>query len=115
MFEFGSVEDRARLYMDVAHTVRGPYDDPNRSDPEALAISLAYCRIACETAVAEAVNDDVIDYLVNKHDEIFKALCWADRGFRNTVLNTNKIQWLGGHEPENIAKYRRFAKEASAN
>ena len=101
--------------MDHAHTFTGPYDDYDRDDKEALAIRLTYLRMAHDTAFEMEAEDDVINYLVEQHDNIFKKLCDVDDAFRDRVLNTHKIKWLGGYAPENIAKYKGFAKESSAN
>ena len=117
MFLFGSPEDTASLYWNEAISQQGPevadchYEDMTQ---EELEVALVYARIAYETARYDKAPDEVIEYIVNQHDEIFQLLMVADPEFRARVLSPKQyITWLGGFSAENIAKYKNFALSAS--
>lgn len=111
MFDFGAPEDTAQLFWTSALKVRGPKlpETPvDEMSEEELRNAIAYCYLAHQKAQEEGASDEVMQVLVDQHDEVFEALAVASGRFRDNVLN-NRIHWMGGWDPENIAKYKRLA------
>lgn len=111
MFDFGSPEDTAQLFWAAALAVTGPKlpEVPiDEMEEEDLRKAISYCYLAYQKAEQEGASDAVLEVLVQEHDKVFQALAEASQRFRNKV-QYGKIHWLGGWDPENIAKYKKLA------
>ena len=111
MFFFGSPEQTARVYWEQAVAQQGPpfkeasLDEMTEQD---IKIAMAYVRMAWERAFHDEAPQDVIDFLVNQYDGLFERLAVISEDFKS-IIGTSKHRWLGGYDPENIAKYKRLA------
>lgn len=115
MFYFGSVEDQATMYWEQALGQLGPLmpkaplDELSMQD---LRHALAYARMAYEAAETDGAPASTLNLLMERHDAVFEALAAVDDGFRDRVLGKafgKQPVWLGGYDPENIAKYKALA------
>lgn len=115
MFSFGSPEDQATVYWEEALGKLGPLmpqaplDELSMQD---LRHALAYARMAYEAAIEDEAPIDTLDVLLERHDAVFEALAAVDDKFRDRVLGKTfgkQPVWLGGYDPENIAKYKALA------
>lgn len=125
MFNFGTAEDNANLFLEGALSARGPLLPDVHADEmsvQDLRNALAYARMAYEAALEAGAGDDTLDVLLARHDAVFEALAAVDDTFKGRVLGTvpGRIIWLGGYSEDNIAKYKLLAsgvslEELSAN
>lgn len=110
MFNFGSPEDTARLYLEGAsQTGGGGLQDKNYSEmsEEQLRNTLIYYRIAYYRATMSEASEDVVDVIVAGHDELFLYLLEGMDGFRDLVCSRihsplndwKKYYELAGCEP----------------
>lgn len=115
MFHFGSEEDQAAVYWQAALGKLGPklpeahLDDLSLGD---IRHALAYARMAYEAALNDGAPSGTLDILLERHDALFGYLASVDDDFKGRVLGTRpgrKPVWLGGYDPDNIAKYQRLA------
>lgn len=74
--------------------------------------ALAYARMAYEAAASDDAPSDTLDHLLARHDAVFAHLASIDDDFKDRVLGRKlgrKPVWLGGYDPQNIAKYQGLA------
>ena len=111
MFDFGAPEDTAQLFWASALKVRGPKlpEAPvDEMSEEELRNAIAYCYLAHQKAQEEGASEEVMQVLIDQHDEVFEALVVASDRFRDNVLK-DRINWMGGWDPGHIAQYNRLA------
>jgi hypothetical protein len=111
MFIFGSTEENARLFQDLAAGVQGPKvpDIPvEEMTNKMLEIHMTYARMAYMISVQQGATQEVQDYLLNEYDILFSKLCEISESFIE-VIKSNRHRYVGEPDPESIAKYRKIA------
>lgn len=111
MFLFGSTEDNARLFEDLALTIQGPKipDIPmEEMTSKMLEIHLTYARIAYESSLKEGSTEEVQNFLLDKYDSIFARLCEISEKFR-TIVHQNRHRYVNEIDPKSVKKYRKLA------
>ena len=114
MFHFGSPEDTAKVCWSAALAEGGPglRECPvDELSVEELEVALAYNYIALQDAHIDGLPDEVVSILKEDYDAVFKALAEASEEFRETVKN-NRHVYAGGYSPDNVAYYKKLARQA---
>jgi hypothetical protein len=110
MFHFGTAEDNAKTYLDLALSQQGLYvpdvpveEYPNLTGDE-LKAALVYLRMAIRAATKADAADETIELLFSYYDKVFERLIEDDGSFKSIVCN-------GRHQPINGLgqKYRDMA------
>jgi len=110
MFQFGTVEDNAKTYLDVALSQQGlilpdiPAEEYHTLTGKELKGSLAYLWMAIRAATKADATDEVIELLLSYYDKVFERILEDDESFRSIVCT-------GIHQPINglSEKYRKIA------
>ena len=111
MFHFGSEEDSASLYYNLATSKTGPAFPTGPLDElsvDELKIVLTYRRMAYKEAVKDLASPKLLDLLLASHDEAFECLALASERFR-TIVDTGRHQPITGFGAESVNKYRKLA------
>ena len=110
MFHFGTVQDNANTYIDIALSKQGlampdiPAEEYHTLTGNELKGGLVYLRIAIRAATKAEATDEVIDLLFTYYDKVFERVLEEDESFRSVVCT-------GIHQPLNGLgkKYRTLA------
>ena len=88
MFDFGTPEDSARVWLEQAFSTTGPgvpdihYTELEQEDLKNL---FTYMRIAFFRASRGGASDEVMEVIIEWYDELFLYLLEALEGFRTLV------------------------------
>lgn len=111
MFQFGSVEDVASLYFTRAASMKGPVVSSralcDMSEAE-LKTLLVYRRMAYNIALQEGASQEVLDMLLQAHDEVFQRLTEVSEKFCK-IVGTGLHQPITGFSLESVNKYKILA------
>jgi hypothetical protein len=110
MFQFGTVEDNAKVYLDLALSQQGltmpnvPATEYHTLTGDELKGGLVYLRMAIRAATKADATDDVIELLFTYYDKTFEKVLEEDESFRSVVCT-------GIHQPLNglSEKYKTMA------
>lgn len=111
MFVFGSTEENAKLFEDLALSVEGPKvpDIPvEEMTVKMLEIHMTYARLAYTGAVEQGATEEVQNHLLEKYDQLFALLCQKSQSFIE-IVRQNRHRYVNEPDPESIAKYRKMA------
>lgn len=110
MFQFGTTEDNAKTYLDLALSQQGlampnvPAEEYHNLTGDELKGGLVYLRMAIRAATKAGATDEVIELLFTYYDKVFEKVLEEDESFRSVVCT-------GLHQPINglREKYRAMA------
>ena len=114
MFNFGSPEDQAQVYIEAALGISGPTlpECPvNEMSLEEQRNAITYLYIALSAALREGADADVVSILEEQYKEAFQVRAAGDEDFRKAAAQ-GQGRPPGPATRERVNLYKRLAREA---